>query len=63
MSESVRVQRVAGDAVRLCFDGGEVVLPAAPATVDLSPEAWVAVQADPVLAAQVAPTVPAHDEE
>lgn len=65
MSEMTTVRRVHGAACRLCLATGEVALPAAPAEVRLSAEAWAAIEADPALRAQFevhAPAPPADEE-
>ena len=65
MSDMVIVQRVQGAACRLCLATGEVALPAAPAEVQLSAEAWAAIEADPALRVQFevdAPAPPADEE-
>jgi hypothetical protein len=62
---TITVQRVSGPACRLCLEAGEVTLPAAPATVVVTPEVWAAIEADPALRAQFSTDVPAApaDEE
>lgn len=65
MSEMKTVRRVQGAASRLCLASGEVALPAAPAHVLLSAEAWAAIEADPGLRAQFeddTPAAPADEE-
>lgn len=66
MSEMTTVRRVHGAACRLCLATGEVALPAAPAEVQLTAEAWAAIKADPALRAQFEiqePAPPPADEE
>ncbi len=66
MSDMKTVRRVQGAASRLCLASGEVALPAAPAQVLLSAEAWAAIEADPGLRAQFedddTPAAPADEE-
>lgn len=66
MSEMTRVRRVQGAACRLCLASGEVALPAAPADLVVSAEAWAAIEADPALRAQFEqlepPATPADEE-
>lgn len=44
MTTMLSLRRVAGAACRVCLATGEIALPAAPATVDVTPDDWAAIQ-------------------